>query len=88
MIIYTENSNLPHFTSTAQTMNQYINGIHNSFKTPYTNSYTGGINNKIKVLRDNAYEYRNFQRFRSKILLMCNKNRSDRLLKFLLTAYK
>ncbi len=69
-------------------MNQYINGIHNSFKTPYTNSYTGGINNKIKVLRDNAYEYRNFQRFRSKILLMCNKNRSDRLLKFLLTAYK
>lgn len=74
MIIYTENNNLPHFTSTAQTMNQYINGILNSFKTPYTNSYTGGINNKIKVLRDNAYEYRNFQRFRSKILLMCNKN--------------
>ena len=31
------------------------------------------INNKIKVLKRNAYGYRNFERFRSRILHMCNK---------------
>ncbi len=75
-IIYAENSGLPRFVTAAQTMNNWIGGILNSFTTPYTNGYTEGINNKIKVLKRNAYGYRNFERFRSRILHMCNKKSS------------
>ena len=71
-IIHAENSGLPRFVSVARTMNNWISGILNSFITPYTNGYTEGINNKIKVLKRNAYGYRNFERFRSRILHMCN----------------
>lgn len=71
-IIHAENSGLPRFVSVARTMNIWISGILNSFTTPYTNGYTEGINNKIKVLKRNAYGYRNFERFRSRILHMCN----------------
>lgn len=71
-IIHAENSELPRFVSVARTMNNWISGILNSFTTPYTNGYTEGINNKIKVLKRNAYGYRNFERFISRILHMCN----------------
>ncbi len=57
-------------------VNHWMNGILNSFTTPYTNGYTEEINNKIKVLKRNAYGYRNFERFRSRILHMCNKTSS------------
>ena len=73
-IIYTESSSLPRFVTADQTMNNWISGILNSFTTPYTNAYTEGINNKIKVLKRNAYSYRNFERFRSRILHMYNQN--------------
>ncbi len=39
-----------------------------SFSYPYTNGYTEGCNNKIKVIKRNAYGYRNFSRFRNRIL--------------------
>ena len=75
-IIYAEYSGLPRFVTAAQTMNNWIGGILNSFTIPYTNGYTEGINNKIKVLKHNAYGYRNFKRFRSRILHRCNKKSS------------
>ena len=34
----------------------------------YTNGFTEGCNNKIKVLKRNAYGYKNFRRFRNRIL--------------------
>ena len=70
-MIHAENSGLHHFISVAPIINNWISGILNSFTTPYTNGYTEGINNKIKVLKRNAYRYRNFERFRSRILHMC-----------------
>lgn len=75
-VIYAENSGLSRFISVAKTMNHWMSGILNSFTTPYTNAYTEGLNNKIKVLKRNAYGYRNFKRFRSRILHMCNKRSS------------
>mgnify|MGYP003401201015 CR=1 FL=1 len=43
-------------------------GITNSFDINITNGFTEGCNNKIKVLKRNAYGYRNFNRFRNRIL--------------------
>lgn len=42
--------------------------ILNTFEYSYTNGFTEGCNNKIKVLKRNAYGYRNFNRFRNRIL--------------------
>ena len=36
----------------------------------FTNGFTEGCNNKIKVLKRNAYGYKNFKRFRNRILHM------------------
>lgn len=48
--------------------------ILHSFDCPYTNGFTEGCNNKIKVLKRNAYGYRNFERFRNRILhIFCEK---------------
>lgn len=63
-------SDIPAFVSCANTMLAWRTGILNSFDTPYTNGYTEGCNNKIKVLKRNAYGYRNFNRFRKRILHM------------------
>ena len=65
-------SELSRFIECAKTMLNWQQGILNTFKTPYTNSYTEGINNKIKVLKRNAFGYRNFKRFRNRILHICN----------------
>lgn len=63
-------SGIPAFVACAKTMYTWITGILNSFDTTYTNGYTEGCNNKIKVLKRNAYGYRNFTRFRKRILHM------------------
>ena len=34
----------------------------------YTDGFTEGCNNKIKVLKRNAYGYKNFRRFKNRIL--------------------
>ncbi|HBR30710.1 MAG TPA: hypothetical protein DD733_01370 [Clostridiales bacterium] len=50
-------------------------GILNSFAYPYTNGFTEGCNNKIKVLKRTAYGYRNFKRFKNRILhIFSDKN--------------
>ena len=63
------------FQKCAKTMLTWINGILNSFTTKYTNGFTEGCNNKIKVLKRNAYGYRNFSRFRNRILHIFSNQR-------------
>jgi len=40
----------------------------NFFSTLITNDFTEGCNNKINILKRNAYGYKNFNRFRNRIL--------------------
>ena len=67
-IFNAEESELPQFVKCANTMRNWYTGILNSFDTTYTNGFIEGCNNKIKVLKRNAYGYRNFKRFRNRIL--------------------
>lgn len=62
------NCGIPQFERCAKTMSNWITGILNSFSSKITNGFTEGCNNKIKVLKRNAYGYRNFKRFRNRIL--------------------
>lgn len=59
---------IPQFEKCAKTMLNWLSGILNSFSSAITNGFTEGCNNKIKVLKRNAYGYRNFKRFRNRIL--------------------
>ena len=61
-------SNIPRFAACAETFHNWFTPILNTFDAPYTNGFTEGCNNRIKVLKRNAYGYRNFQRFRNRIL--------------------
>ena len=63
-----ENCGIPQFERCAKTMRNWYTGIINSFSSPVTNGFTEGCNNKIKVLKRNAYGYKNFKRFRNRIL--------------------
>ena len=65
-----ENCGIPQFEKCAKTMRNWYTGIINSFSTTITNGFTEGCNNKIKVLKRNAYGYKNFKRFRNRILHM------------------
>lgn len=74
-VLRAENSGLSSFVNCAKTMQNWSEGILNTFECPYTNGFTEGCNNKIKVLKRNAYGYRNFERFRKRILhIFGNKN--------------
>ena len=61
-------SDIPQLQKCANTMMNWLTGILNSFSSTITNGFTEGCNNKIKVLKRNAYGYRNFNRFRNRIL--------------------
>lgn len=63
-------SGIPKMEKCAKTMTNWLTGILNSFTSDITNGFTEGCNNKIKVLKRNAYGYRNFSRFRNRILHM------------------
>ena len=63
-----ENCGLVPFEKCAATMQNWYSGIINSLSSPITNGFTEGCNNKIKVLKRNAYGYKNFKRFRNRIL--------------------
>ncbi len=56
------------FEKCANTMQNWYSGIINSLSSHITNGFTEGCNNKIKVLKRNAYGYKNFRRFRNRIL--------------------
>ena len=69
-----ENCGLKDMEKCAATMKNWYTGILNSFTAPYTNGFTEGCNNKIKVLKRNAYGYKNFKRFRNRILHIFKHN--------------
>lgn len=73
-IMDAQNSGIDSFIKCASTMINWSVGILNSFDFPYTNGFTEGCNNKIKVLKRNAYGYRNFSRFRNRILHIFSNN--------------
>jgi len=66
-----ERSRLSEFRRCTRVFRDWFSEIVNSFDVPYTNSTTKGFNNKIKVLKRNAFGYRNFERFRKRILYSC-----------------
>lgn len=61
---------IPQFEKCAKTMLNWLTSILNSFSSHITNGFIEGCNNKIKVLKRNAYGYKNFKRFRNRILHM------------------
>lgn len=61
---------IPQIEKCVVTLRNWYSGIVNSLASPITNGFTEGCNNKIKVLKRNAYGYRNFKRFRNRILHM------------------
>lgn len=77
-ILEAENSELEQFVKCAGTMRNWWEGILNSFDSPYTNGFIEGCNNKIKVLKRNAYGYRNFRRFRNRILHMFSHQKDNK----------
>lgn len=63
-----EHCSLVPFEKCADTIRNWYSGIINSLYSPITNGFTEGCNNKIKVLKRNAFGYKNFKRFRNRIL--------------------
>jgi transposase len=63
-------SQIPEFKSAITAYTNWKKSIIASCGQPITNGFTEGCNNKIKVLKRNAYGYRNFERFRKRILFM------------------
>lgn len=63
-----ENAQLLEFDECTRALHNWGPLILNSFDFPYTNGFTEGCNNKIKVLKRLAYGFRNFSRFRNRIL--------------------
>lgn len=49
--------------------------ITNSFNYPWSNGYVEGTHNKIKTVKRVAFGMRNFHHFRTKLLLVCSKDR-------------
>lgn len=73
-VLVASKSELKPFINCANTMVNWSEGFLNSFDCDYTNGFTEGVNNKIKGLKRNASGYRNFTRFRKRILHIFNKN--------------
>ena len=71
------NSGIEAFEKCSNTMVNWSDGILNSFDFTYTNGFTEGVNNKIKVIKRNAYGYRNFERFRKRILHIFNYGKNQ-----------
>ena len=65
------------FEKCADTIRNRYTGISNSFSTSITNGFTEGYNNKIKFLKRNAYGYKNFNRFRNRILHIFSHQQSN-----------
>lgn len=76
-----QNSGICDYHTCSNTLINWQNGILNTFDYPYSNGFTEGCNNRIKVLKRNAYGYRNFRRFRNRILHIFSyqKNRNKNI---------
>mgnify|MGYP002517936246 CR=1 FL=1 len=73
MVVKNKNADMKAFEEGGEILRQ----VKLAFDYPYTNGFTEGCNNKIKVLKRNAYGYRNFNRFRKRILHMFNYKKSN-----------
>ena len=60
----------PEFDDCTKAYRNWFQEILNSMDVPWSNGFIEGCNNKIKVLKRNAYGYRDFNRFRNRILHM------------------
>ena len=67
-----ESTKIPELIECAKTYKNWFTEIVNSFYVPYNNGVIEGTNNKIKVLKRNSYGYKNFNNFKTRILL-CTK---------------
>ena len=67
-----EDSKIPEFKTAIRAYRNWKKPILNAFAYPYSNGITEGCNNKIKVIKRNAFGLRNFDRFRTRILLAFN----------------
>ena len=72
-ILEAEESGLLEFKAATTAFHNWGKCIVNSVVYKYSNGITEGFNNKIKVLKRNAYGYRNFDNFRTRIILNCTK---------------
>lgn len=71
-IAYAESTTLPEFRACIRAFRNWHKEILNAYKHAYTNGPTEGFNNKIKVLKRVSYGIRNVDRFRNRILHICN----------------
>jgi transposase len=79
-----KSSNIPEYKYVARTYNNWFHEIIHSFWEEVnpdtgeiyslTNGFIEGINNKIKVIKRNAFGYRNFWNFRTRIFASMNSN--------------
>lgn len=63
-------SNIIQLKEVAKTYSHWSYEIKNSLEVPYSNGIIEGFNNKIKTLKRIAFGFRNFKRFRTRILLL------------------
>ena len=70
-------SGLKEFKSAITAITNWKEEILNSKLIKETNGFTEGCNNKIKVLKRCGYGFRNFERFRKRILHIFNKKRPN-----------
>jgi transposase len=71
-VLYHEIKSTPHFKRFCWALEKWREEILNYFSLTYTNGFTEGMNNKIKTLKRQAYGFRNFDRFRVRILNECS----------------
>ena len=76
-ILQLQECELPQFNACAQSFCNWSKSICNSIEYRYSNGFTEGCNNKIKVLKRNAYGYKNFKRFRNRILHIFSNQYAD-----------
>lgn len=67
---YYLSSSIPQLRNVAKTYHHWSYEIKNSLEVPYSNGVIEGFNNKIKTLKRIAFGFRNFKRFRTRILLL------------------
>lgn len=67
-IMYAQNTKLKEFESCITAFCNWSKEILNAFKYNYSNGPTEGKNNRIKVLKRVCFGFRNFDRFRNRIL--------------------
>ena len=69
-----EESGVSEFNSVLKTFKDWRQAILNGLTQVYSNGFTEGMNNKIKVLKRVAFGFRNFERFRARILWTSLRN--------------